>query len=70
MVTLNVRGTLVIESVRDDGTPEPSPTLELINCPPSWQLEQGATSIWLMDPGTCAIMAWRADGMLGTPQPC
>ena len=39
MVTLNVRGTLVIESVRDDGTPEPSPILELMNRPPSWQLE-------------------------------
>ncbi len=67
MVTLDVRGTLRITSTRDDGTPEPRPILELINCPPARQREQGALSVWRMDPGPCTIVAWRADGMLRTP---
>lgn len=67
LVTLDVRGTLRIDAVRDDGTPEPDAVLELINCPPARQRERGAVSLWRMDPGPCTVVAWRPDGILRTP---
>ncbi len=66
-VTLPTRGTLRVESVREDGSPEPDATFELVGCEWVRPLERGSTSRWRVQRGPCTVVAWRSDGLLETP---
>jgi hypothetical protein len=68
LVLVDDRGVLRVESVRDDGRPEPFATFDVVNCGPTVVLETGAITRWRAHAGVCTVIGWREDGRLATPQ--